>query len=241
MELAAMSENLSSTDKKDLILAWFRLSPKKMFIVCACILVGYLMIILKDDIKEFVHSMVVNYETKSTYGADGLPTTISKTDQENIKSTFKDYLTSYSDFLGALVMYEYVPKGNSILYQGRVAVVGASANQKDVIDRYGISWLPMNAGPHMNEKILRGETFTLPSTFKNSLLDPANENIKLNVRLVNLDGFKMLVCIPIIDGSDQVRGYIEAFLNRTPTSDNDLKEITDKLNKIAIESSEHFN
>lgn len=233
--------NLSSGDKKDIILAWFRLSPKKMFIVGICIFIGYLMIILKDDIKEFTHSLVVNYETKSTYGIDGLPTTISKTDQENIKSSFKEYLSLYNDFLGALVMYEYVPKGNSILYQGRVAVVGASTNQKDIIDRYGISWLPMNAGPHMNEKILRGETFTLPSSYKGSILDQSNENIKLNVRLVNLDGFKMLVCIPIIDSADQIRGYIEAFLTRIPTSDNDLKEITDKLNKIAIKSSEHFN
>ena len=228
-------------DKKDIILAWFRLSPKKMFIVVLCFFIGYLMFILKDDIKELAHIAVVNYEAKSSYGVDGLPTTISKSDQESIKLSFKDYIKSYNDFLGALVMYEYVPKGNSILYQGRVAVVGASYNQKDVIDRYGISWLPMNAGPRMNEKILRGEIFRLPNDINGSIIDPSNENIKLNVRLVNLDGYRMVICIPIIDSADQVRGYIEAFLNRIPTSENDLKEISDKLNKIAIESSEHFN
>jgi len=236
-----MSVNLTPSDKKDLILAWFRLSPKKMIIVLLCFIIGYLMFILKDDIQEFTHALVVNYENRSVYGIDGLPTTISKSDQESIKKSFTEYIKAYNNFLGALVMYEYVPKGNSILYQGRVAVVGASNLQKDIIEKYGISWLPMNAGAKLNEKILRGDTYTLPSSLSGSLLDPSNENIKLNVRLADLDGYKMIVCIPIIDSADQVRGYVEAFLTRTPTNENDLKEITDKLNRVSIESSEHFN
>lgn len=223
---------------KDVILAWLKISPRKMVVATLCGVIAFLGWTIKDEVHRLVHIFVDRFQQVSESGSYGLPTTLKKPVVTNIEADVKQFMSSHEN-IGAVVFYEFVPKGSDILYQGRVAVTCVSQSGKNLIDRYNISWLPMNVERLLLEKILRGDSHIRPAIITNELANDT-EPSKFNYRLISQDGYKAIVSVPIIDSSQQVRGYIDVFLNTKPVNVQEQITQVKEYNKLAIDLSQYF-
>src|SRR5574343_321953 len=190
---------------KDIVLAWLRISPEKMIVATICGILSYMGWYTKDEFKFLMHVAVENYARE--YEADYDPPTSLSSDNINvIKGTMKEFLSNHP-YVGAITLYEFVPKGNDILYQGRIAVISVNTLNKELLTRYNSKWLPMNVNRFLIEKILRGEIYTRPASLDGDITDSQSPDI-INYNLVKQDGFEMSLCIPIIGSAGHVKGYI---------------------------------
>ena len=226
-----------SDDIKDVAIEWLRVSPQKMIVATICGILIYFGWYVRDEVKFFVHAAVMNYARNYETNFD-VPTSISTTTIEKINAIFKKDMST-RPYIGAMTLYEFVPKGSDILYQGRIAVTSISTSGKDLLERYNSRWLPMNVNRFLIEKVLRGETYTRPTKLDGDITENLAPDTT-NYFLVKQDGYEMNICIPIIGNSGQVRGYISFLLLSKPQSSNDFEKIKQDLETIAIEMSQFF-
>lgn len=222
---------------KDIVLAWLRVSPEKMMVATICGILSYMGWYTKDEFKFLIHVAVENYARTYETNFD-LPTSLSGENVISINNTIKNFLT-YHTYVGAATLYEFVPKGSDILYQGRIAVVSANTSGKDLLTRYNSKWLPMNVNRFLIEKILRGEPYTRPTNLEGDITDSDSPDTT-NYYLVKQDGFEMVICVPVLGSSGQVKGYISFLLLAKPTTQDELLVKEKELSKLAIELSQYF-
>lgn len=223
----------------EVVSIWSKLSPKKMIITVVCAMVVFLGWYVRDEIKSLAQIYVKGAETRliSNDKPDdySLPTKVSKDDQVKIQNVMKEFMRKHNE-VGALLMYEFVPRGSQILYQGRVIVTHVSQSGKDLVSRYNSAWLPMNSDKKQVEKLLRGQVFCRPPDKGNISDDDALT--KNNFRLMEQDGFTFMVSIPIVDSTLQVRGYLTALMTERPINDASLRDYISRLEHDAVELSQ---
>lgn len=222
---------------KDVILAWLRVSPKKMLIVTLCGIFSYLGWYVRDEVKLFVHLLVERYADNS-YNQQLPRSTITSTSKVEINNILRNFISKH-DYIGATVLYEFVPKGSEILYQGRVAVASISHSGIDIVQRYNSEWLPMNVNRLLIEKILRGNNFIQPEKLEDDIDNVVNPDT-LNYHLVKQDGYEMVISVPVIDATNQVRGYVTTFVTKKPANQDGLLQYQTEINRLTIELSRFF-
>lgn len=229
----------SSIDLTKLLQVWGKLTMSKMVITVILGCLAYTTWYCRDTIKHAADvyvSKLENTQVKTNeYDASiGLPTTLSRTDILSIEQMLRAYVSSDPRIYG-MMMYEFVPKGNEMLYQGRILVASVAQNGRDLGERYNAKWLPIGSDRKQMEKILRGDLFWRPPSPTESLGD-GNAQSVINMRLLQKDGIKFMVSAPIMDASYQVRGYITLFMTEYP-SPEDQQDIFTKLENESVEYS----
>lgn len=219
---------------------WMKLTPRKMIITVVCVVIVYLGWYIRDEVKQLAQLYVRGVETQMVLNDKpidfSLPTKVSEEDQVRIQNVMKNFMREHNE-VGALFMYEFVPRGNEILYQGRVIVTHVSQTGKDLVSRYNSGWLPMNSDKHEVEKLLRGQSFYRPADTTTNLSDD-NHLTKYNFRLIEQDGFVFMVSVPIVDATLQVRGYLSALLTERPSNDTELRYYLNTIEREAVELSQ---
>lgn len=226
-----------SDDIKDVAIEWLRISPQKMIIATLCGILIYFGWYVRDEVKFFVHAAVMNYARNYENDFD-VPTSIPARTIEKINTSLKKDMST-RPLIGAITLYEFVPKGSDILYQGRIAVTSVSTTGKDLLERYNAKWIPMNVNRFLIEKILRGETYTRPAKIDGDISENLSPDTT-NYYLVKQDGYEMNICIPVIGNLGQVRGYISFLLLSKPNTSDEFQKIKEDLGTIAIEISQFF-
>ena len=217
--MAAFS--FSSINIPDVLKAWGRFTIGKMVITVLLFCIGYTTYYCRDEIKHAANLYVQRLEQTQVQSRNydplkGIPTSVSAENQQLIKGMMRQYLSDHPDVIGML-MYEFVPRGEEILYQGRVLVASVSQNGTNLAERYDATWLPIGSDGKQVGSLLRGMPFVRPPTNKDSLGDPTAKT-KTNLRLLEWDGIKFMVSIPIADSTYQVRGYLTVLMSRYPES-----------------------
>lgn len=235
--MAAFS--FSSINIPDVLKAWGRFSIGKMVITVLLFCIGYTTYYCRDEIKHAANLYVQRVEQTQVQSRNydplkGIPTSVTVENQQIIKSMMRQYLSDHPDVVG-MMMYEFVPRGEEILYQGRVLVASVSQNGRNLAERYNATWLPIGSDGKQVGSLLRGMPFVRPPTIKDALVDP-NAKTKTNLRLMEWDGIKFMVSIPIADSTYQVRGYLTVLMSRYPES-RDFDEMMARLEGEGLEYS----
>lgn len=227
-------------DRTEILSTWLKLTPAKMVLTAICLVIGYLGYYVRDEVKTLVNVYVQdvqrsNVPISGTPTNFSLPTMVKTQDQVVIQSLIKDYMRKKEN-VGAVFMYEFVPRGNEILYQGRVVVTHVSKSGIDLAKRYNQAWMPMNSDKRQVEKLIKGEVFirdieTTPTDNKGKPFT------KQNIRLVKQDGYSYVISVPIVDSSFQVRGYLSSYLLSKPVSYADEQRYISDLEYEANELS----
>ena len=217
--MAAFS--FSSINIPDVLKAWGRFTIGKMVITVLLFCIGYTTYYCRDEIKHAANLYVQRLEQTQVQSRNydplkGIPTSVSAENQQLIEGMMRQYLSDNPDVTGML-MYEFVPRGEEILYQGRVLVASVSQNGTNLAERYNATWLPIGSDGKQVGSLLRRMPFVRPPTNKDSLGDPTAKT-KTNLRLLEWDGIKFMVSIPIADSTYQVRGYLTVLMSRYPES-----------------------
>lgn len=219
----------------EVVSTWMKLTPAHMIIATICIVMMYLGFYIRDEVKSLAQLYVQTVESRRVITDFSFPTRVDKVSQLQIQSTMKDYLRAHDD-IGAVFAYEFVPRGNEMLYQGRVMITQVTQSGKDLGTRYNANWLPMNSDKEQVEKLLKGDVYYRPNG-PDKPITQDDKQTKFNLRLMEQDGFVCLISVPIIDGSSQVRGYITALLTKVPT---DITPYVKSLEFQAVELSQYL-
>lgn len=219
--------------------SWMTMTPRKMIVTTICAMIIFLGWYVKDEFKHYVQLQVQQYErsVSSFDPAKGMPTSLTPQAQEKVQGQMRKFLRTH-DEVNALFMYEFVPRGQEILYQGRIIAAHMSQNGKDLVKRYNVGWLPMNSDREQVEKLLRGQPYYRPSTVADTL-SADEQGTKYNMRLVEQDGTRFMLSVPISDATMQVRGYVTALISEYP-SETQLKYYIGSLTHEAVELSQYF-
>lgn len=222
----------------EVVSTWMKLTPVKMLITVLCATIISLGWYVRDEVKSLAQLYVHSVESRVVRDDFSLPTRVSSENQSKIQSVFKSFMRQHND-VGAMFVYEFVPRGTEILYQGRVIVTHVSQSGKDLVQRYNSAWLPMNSDKDEVEKLLRGQVFYRPPVSSGSLTDD-NQLTKYNLRLMEQDGYKFMISVPVIDATLQVRGYITTLLTEMPKTDEQIRYYIKNLEFQAVELSQYL-
>ena len=116
--------NISETLK-----AWRGFSIGKILIsaitFCVCVTVYNCQEEFKQVMDIYIKKLDTNVVTATYDPASGVPTSVRAQDKEAIRNNLRIFLSNNPDAIG-IIVYEFVPKGNEMLYQGRSIVASES-------------------------------------------------------------------------------------------------------------------
>lgn len=234
-----MAFKFSTIDLTKLLQVWGKLTMGKMAITVLLGCLAYTTWYCRDTIKHAADVYVTKLEgtqvQTTKYDPEvGLPSTIEKTDIMIMEQMMRAYVSSDQSIYG-MIVYEFVPKGSEMLYQGRVLIASVAQNGRDLGERYNAKWLPIGSDRKQMERILRGDVFWRPPTHLENLADE-NAKSMVNMRLLQRDGAKFMLSVPIVDANYQVRGYITLLMTVNPTEE-EREVIIRRLEDEAVEYS----
>ena len=228
--------NFKDINVENLLKIWKGFTVAKMLVSTLSFSILFLSWYCRVEIQH----VIKNIGTPSVEVIDyskGLPTSVSKTDRVEISKSMKGFLEKNNDVIG-IMMYEFVPPGPELLYQGRVIVAAESSNGVDIVDRYDSEWLPMQSDQKQIAKLMRGDIFFRPPSENEELIDPSDKT-KTNMRLMERDGVKFMISVPISDSVYQVRGYVTVLMSKYPSKE-DFRGIVNIVQNEALEYSQYL-
>ena len=235
--MAAFSFN--SINIPEVLKAWSKFTVGKMVITVILACLTYTTYYCRDEIKHaanlYVQKLEGTHVQKSYDPLKGIPSSVSSQNQLVIEGMMREYLSVNPDAIG-MMMYEFVPRGEEMLYQGRVLVASVSQSGRNLAERYNAAWLPMGTDAEQVEKVLRGNIFYRPPSDDEEIDDNVKVKTKYNLHLLAKDGIKFMISVPIADASTQVRGYITVFMSSYPQG-KEFNELVERLEGEAVEYS----